>query len=37
MAFVSLKGGNRYEGKTAQTPTSENDSAHALPVPDLCF
>ena len=30
MAFVSLQGGNRYEGKTAQTSTSESDSAHAL-------
>ena len=32
MAFVSLQGGNRYKGKTAQTSTNESDSAHALPV-----
>ena len=32
MAFVSLQGGNRYKGKTTQTLTNENDSAHASPV-----
>ena len=32
MAFVSLQGGNRYKGKTAQTLTNENDSVHASPV-----
>ena len=32
MAFVSLQGGNRYKGKTAQTSINESDSAHALPV-----
>ena len=32
MAFVSLQGGNRYKGKTAQTSTNESDSAPASPV-----
>ena len=32
MAFLSLQGGNRYTGKTAQTSINESDSAHALPV-----
>ena len=32
MAFVSLQGGNRCKGKTAQTSTNESDSALVLPV-----
>ena len=32
MALVSLQGGNRYKGKTAQTSTNEIDSAPASPV-----
>ena len=32
MAFVSLQGGNRYQGKTAQTSINESDSVHASPV-----
>ena len=32
MAFVSLQGCNRYEGKTAQTSTNESYSVHASPV-----
>ena len=30
--LVSLQGGNRYKGKTAQTSTNESDSVHASPV-----
>ena len=32
MAFVSMQGGNRCKGKTAQTSTNESDSVHASPV-----
>ena len=32
MAFVSLQGGKRCKGKTAQTSTNESDSVHASPV-----
>ena len=31
MAFVSLQGRNRYEGKTAKTSTNNSDSVHASP------
>ena len=32
MAFVSMQGGNRCKGKTAQTSTNESDSVHASAV-----